>query len=140
MPELDTESVLAELCIAFAEELTAATVFLEFAEAAAAILLKTDGDGEPIVPVGRTGNGPTMDDETVALIEDLKPPVNYTDKEMKHVIDLLNKVCVESIDPTTLRATLRTLGGDPADLGGLTPQQPAEPLCGKRQRRDQRGD
>ena len=67
MLELDTESVLAELCIAFAEELTAATVFLEFAEAAAAILLKTDGDGEPIVPVGRTGNGPTMDDETVAV-------------------------------------------------------------------------
>lgn len=39
-----------------------------------------------------------LDTETLSLIEQLKPPVVQTEKEIRHILDLLNKINVESLD------------------------------------------
>ncbi|USN88257.1 MAG: hypothetical protein H6779_02320 [Candidatus Nomurabacteria bacterium] len=60
-----------------------------------------------------------LKEETLVSIEELNTPVFHSVKEMKDVIDLLNKIVIESLHATNLKRSIVTLGGDPADLGTL---------------------
>lgn len=60
-----------------------------------------------------------LDNETLALIEDLAPPVVETEKEIRHVIDLLNKINIESLDSPIIGKLLQERGIDAGKLGGL---------------------
>lgn len=60
-----------------------------------------------------------LDKETLTLIEDLMPPVVETEKEIRHVIDLLNKINIESLDSIVIGKLLQDRGIEPGKLGGL---------------------
>lgn len=55
------------------------------------------------------------------ILEDLVRPVNWNDKGVIHVINCLNKVCVESINKEDLRNEISQLDSDfkTNDLGGM---------------------
>ena len=60
-----------------------------------------------------------LDNETLTLIEDLTPPVVETEKEIRHILDLLNKINIESLDVVVIGKLLQERGIDAAKLGGL---------------------
>lgn len=60
-----------------------------------------------------------LDNETLTLIEDFTPPVVETEKEILHVIDLLNKINIESLDSAVIGKLLQDRGIDTEKLGGL---------------------
>jgi hypothetical protein len=60
-----------------------------------------------------------LDNETLTLIEDFTPPVVETEKEILHVIDLLNKINIESLDSGVIGKLLEDRGIDTVKLGGL---------------------
>lgn len=60
-----------------------------------------------------------LTNETIQSISKLNPPVLHTEKEQKDIVDLLNKINIESFDVGNLGAIITKLGGDPKDLGGL---------------------
>lgn len=60
-----------------------------------------------------------LTNETLQSISELNPPVLHTEKEQKDIVDLLNKINVESLDVGTLGTIITSLGGDPKELGGL---------------------
>lgn len=57
--------------------------------------------------------------ETIQSISELNPPVLHTEKEQKDIVDLLNKINIESLDVRNLGTIVTNLDGDPKDLGGL---------------------
>jgi len=60
-----------------------------------------------------------LDKETLDIIETLTPPIVETDKDIRHVVDLLNKVNIEALDVATIGALLKKRGIDAGKLGGL---------------------
>jgi hypothetical protein len=60
-----------------------------------------------------------LDNETLTLIEDLTPPVVETEKEIRYIIDLLNKINIESLDSPVIGKLLQDRGIDAGKLGGL---------------------
>lgn len=60
-----------------------------------------------------------LTNETLRSISELNPPILHTEKEQKDIVDLLNKINVESLDAANLGNIIARLGGDPKDLGGL---------------------
>lgn len=59
-----------------------------------------------------------LDEETLRYIEELKPPVAYSSKEERSIIDLLNKINIESLDAKTLKELLNNKGRDGKDKNG----------------------
>lgn len=60
-----------------------------------------------------------LNQETLQSISDLNPPVVHSEKEQKDIIDLLNKINIESLDVNNLGTVITKLGADPKELGGL---------------------
>jgi hypothetical protein len=60
-----------------------------------------------------------LDEEVLSLAASLNAPVMETRKERERAADALNKIYVESFDNKALASILRSLGGDPKDLGTL---------------------
>ena len=60
-----------------------------------------------------------LDKETLTLIEDFTPPVVETEKEIRHMVDLLNKINIESLDSAVVGKLLQDRGIDDGKLGGL---------------------
>lgn len=60
-----------------------------------------------------------LDDEVMNLALAFNGPIVDTEKERRHVADTLNKIYIESFDSTALGDMLKSLGGDPKNLGSL---------------------
>ncbi|MCK1705220.1 hypothetical protein IVA86_28400 [Bradyrhizobium sp. 146] len=60
-----------------------------------------------------------LDEEVLDLASSLNAPLTDTKKERERVADALNKVYVESFDNKALASIMKSLGGDPKDLGTL---------------------
>lgn len=60
-----------------------------------------------------------LDEEVLELAIDSRPPVINSDKEMRDTADILNKIYVESFSLKALSKVLKSLGGEPKDLGSL---------------------
>jgi hypothetical protein len=60
-----------------------------------------------------------LDDEVVSLAFTFNGPVVDSEKERRHVADTLNKIYIESFDNAALGDVLKSLGGDPKNLGSL---------------------
>lgn len=60
-----------------------------------------------------------LDDEVMNLALAFNGPIVDTEKERRHVADTLNKIYIESFDSTALGDVLKSLGGDPKNLGSL---------------------
>lgn len=60
-----------------------------------------------------------LDDEVMSLALQFNGPVVDTEKERRHVADTLNKIYIESFDKAALGDILKSLGGNPKDLGSL---------------------
>ena len=60
-----------------------------------------------------------LDTETLSLIEQLKPPVVQTEKEIRHILDLLNKINVESLNVGVIGELLQERGVAQERLGSL---------------------
>lgn len=57
--------------------------------------------------------------ETIGLIAELQPPIHNTEKENRHVLDVLYKINVETLDSKQLVHLLKTKGLTPEKLGSL---------------------
>lgn len=64
-----------------------------------------------------------LDNETLSIIENLTPPVVETEKEIRHILDLLNKINIESLDSAVIGKLLKERGIDPGGLRGLKRMQ-----------------
>ncbi len=60
-----------------------------------------------------------LTNETLRSISELNPPILHTEKEQKDIVDLLNKINVESLDVGAIGKIIISLGADPKELGGL---------------------
>jgi hypothetical protein len=60
-----------------------------------------------------------LDDEVMNLALTFNGPVVDTEKERRHLADTLNKIYIESFDNAALGDVLKSLGGDPKNLGSL---------------------
>lgn len=60
-----------------------------------------------------------LDNEVMDLAGGFNAPVVDSEKERRHVADILNKIYVESFDRTALGGIVSKAGGDPNDLGSL---------------------
>jgi len=60
-----------------------------------------------------------LNKETLESISNFNPPILHTEKEQKDIIDLLNKINIESLDSFNLSKKITELGGNPDKLGSL---------------------
>ncbi|MBI5251197.1 MAG: hypothetical protein HY912_17040, partial [Desulfomonile tiedjei] len=60
-----------------------------------------------------------LQSETVGLIAELQPPIHYTEKENRHVLDVLYKLNIETLDSKQIGALLKANGENPDKLGSL---------------------
>lgn len=60
-----------------------------------------------------------LDNETLSIIEHLTPPVVETKKEIHHILDLLNKINIESLNNTIIGNLLKERGINPDKLREL---------------------
>jgi hypothetical protein len=60
-----------------------------------------------------------LDDEVMDLAGSFNAPVVDSEKERRHVADILNKIYVESFDRTALGGIVSKAGRNPKDLGSL---------------------
>lgn len=72
-----------------------------------------------------------LDEEVLDLANSLNAPLTDTRKERERVADALNKIYVESLDNKALASVLKSLGGDPKDLGTLKRLQAVLEAVGK---------
>ena len=60
-----------------------------------------------------------LDQETLMLIQELKPPVTFTEKEVKNAIDILHKLNVETLNSRNLEYLISERGKSVNKLGSL---------------------
>lgn len=61
----------------------------------------------------------SLDNETFKMIEDLNPPILFTEKELRDKYDTLNKILIESLDNNILNKLLKSRGLNFKNLGSL---------------------